>query len=191
MLTYLTKGRDRTVYAINGFPGLLAKVGTADPDRLRKVFAHEERFLRAMRDERMPVTRILGHCDTSYGVAQITECICDDKGGIAANLLDLLTAGSFNETHLAALNDFVDQAISGHIPMSDFSLNNLVYGRRGAETDARVYVVDGFGDKSFIQIKRWFRWANTPHLTRKLGRIPPDLGLAWNRRARRYEMAGD
>ncbi|MEM9754547.1 MAG: YrbL family protein [Pseudomonadota bacterium] len=187
MLIYKTRGRDRAVYDIADFPEFLAKVPISDPQRLRRVFAHEARFLRARRVPTLPVARILGHRPTPFGQAQISERIVDRSGALAPTLADLLADDRFTDAHLAALNRFVEDAVKKHIPLSDFAFRNLVYGRRPGEDEDRVFVVDGYGDKSFIQIKRWFGWANAPHVLRKFGRYPPNSWLTWNRRTRRYE----
>jgi len=123
------------------------------------------------------------------GTAQITEALRDETDAIAPNLSHLLQTNAFTGQHLDALNDFVRAAIAHHVTFSDFSLPNLVFGRRSAEAKSRIYAVDGFGDKSFIQIKHWFRWANTPHILRKFGRVPDGCGLSWDRKGRMYRFS--
>ena len=112
----------------------------------------------------------------------------DENGNVPPNLYERLKQGTFTQEHLAALNRLVDDAVEHHVTLSDFSFQNLVFGRRSPDEAARVYIVDGFGDKSFIKLKNWARWANTNHILRKFSRIPRGYGLTWDRDARRYSF---
>ncbi len=188
-LHFVASGRDRAVYRVEGHPWIIAKIMTDGSARLQKVLDHEAQFWRKPRPDTVPVTRVLGHCATDLGPAQLSEAVLDATGEIAPNLYEELCADSFGPAHLEALNTLVQEAVDQHIPFSDYSLRNLVFGRRSGDAAPRIYVVDGFGDKSLIQIKRWFRWANTPHILRKFGRVPRDCGLTWDRRTRRYSFA--
>ncbi|MEM6608021.1 MAG: YrbL family protein [Pseudomonadota bacterium] len=191
MLVFRARGRDRAVYDIRAFPQFLAKIVHQDSASVRKVFAHEAEFLARRSSDALPIARVLGHRATALGRARIDERIMQADHSLAPSISKLLHEGSFNDTHLAAINRFVRDAIEGHIPLSDFDLRNLVYGYRAGEPEPRIFVVDGYGDKTFIQIKLWWRWANTPHILRKFGRLPKGCAIRWDRRARRYEWVAD
>lgn len=189
MLTFRIKGRDRAVYDISGYPALLAKIPHKEDARMAKILAQEARFFALRPDPDLPLARDLGVCETALGRAQIAERVRDPDGGLAPSLTTLLVSGAFTDTHLDALNAFAREAIAGHICFSDFRLTNLVYGQRAGDDAPRVYAVDGFGDKSTIKIKLWWRWANTLHITRKFQRVPRGAPLIWDRAARRYRWS--
>ena len=185
---YVAEGRDRVVFSLSGFPWVLVKVLGADQERVQRVLDQEMRFWKSRQDDSVPVARVFGQCRTVLGEAQVTEAVRDENGQVAPNLFERLQQGTFTQEHLEALNVLVDEAIEHHVTLSDYSLRNLVFGRRRADTASRVYIVDGFGDKSFIQLKNWARWANTAHILRKFSRVPKGYGLVWDGDARQYQF---
>jgi hypothetical protein len=134
---------------------------------------------------RLPIVMASGVVATTKGLGLACEKIAGRGGALAPTLEMLLASGEFDSRHLERLNVFVERLFALQIVPSDLTARNIVWS---AADDAFV-AIDGFGSRTLIPIFVWSRRANDRELGRFLkGKVAGRHGLAYDRRARRFEL---
>ncbi|MHA6323921.1 YrbL family protein [Roseivivax sp. CAU 1753] len=199
--TRLARGSERAVYRMPGAADQLIKVmlpkyrrgfDGLDPDSRagrRKhaeayaLFAREDAALRAarQRSETPPLAAIIGYRETDQGRGQVVEMIRGPDGGLAPSLAEQAATGALDDRQMQALATFVDAVYRCHIVVHDAGPANIVWDA----TAARYVLVDGFGDRSAVPLKSWFRALNDRRLDRAFAICGQKAGLRWDRATRR------
>ncbi|SIS88231.1 PhoP regulatory network protein YrbL [Roseivivax lentus] len=201
----LAKGSERAIYALPGAPDQLIKVmlpkyrralDGVDPDTAKgrrrhavayALFFREEdaiaraRAMAQARGIRSPLPDFLGYRDTDMGLGQVVEMIRDDAGAMAPSLADQCAEGSLSASQQSALDAFVAAIYDLHIVVHDAGPKNIVWDAAAA----RYVLVDGFGDRSALPLKTWFKPLNDRRLDRAFAECAQKAGLLWDAGARR------
>jgi len=179
-------GGHRDVYGIDGAPGVLAKILQSDHMHEPHLTVREFRTIRNVELPAAPLPLIFGMIDTDHGPAQIVEAILDEHGDLAPTLQSLVETQGLTQNMLAALNDFVGDFYRQHIPATDFSAINVVFGEGHSKRGRRFYLIDGFGERRSIPIKEFFASSNVKSLDKHFKKIARPAGLSWNVNERRF-----
>lgn len=201
----IARGSERHVYLVPGAPDMLLKVMRSKHLRtiaqiddktfrgwlaIRKAYALFRREQRAWNDAMLraavrgtlpPLAGIASLVLTPSGLGQIVERIAGPEGRTAPTLDDLLQAPLRPEM-LEALNGFVAALYDWHIPAYDLGPKNIVWDA----ASRRFVLVDGFGDRSALPLKTWFRGFNNRRLDRAFAGTAQKCPLIWDRKARRF-----
>lgn len=201
----IAKGSERRVYLVQDSPDMLLKVmrskhlrTIAQSDdktfrgwlQIRKAYALYRReqktwndaMLRAAKRGTLPPLAAIGSLVlTKSGLGQLVERILDAEGNTAPTLQNLLQQ-PLSPERLEALNVFVAALYDWHIPAYDLGPENIVWDA----ASRRFVLVDGFGDRSVVPIKTWFRKANDRRLDRAFAETAQKCPLIWDGKARRF-----
>ncbi len=183
-LVAVARGSERVVYRVADMPGRLLKIAKGRPERPPPVYLYEQALWDARQHLKdLPLPRIFGTVPTELGLAQVVEEITDRKGR-SRTLADLVKAGPLSDKKLRRLTEFARGAIRSGIPIHDPRARNVLYGRRDGVPG--FFVVDGFGDRALVPLKRWIPWLNARLLNRRFDRMARETGLIWDAREQRF-----
>ena len=203
-LAPVAKGQSRIILVWRERPDLLVKV--ANPARRQKTIAffgaaslrryrylareetaYREAMIRAERIGRPPpIAPLRGLVLTGRGLGQVVEKVRGADGGLAPTLSALARAGRIDPAAVEALNRFLaDLRIFG-IVAHDLRAKNLVYETWAGRQ--RFVLVDGFGDKTLIPLRRWLPWLDAPRLDARCAAIARETRLGWDSRACQFAL---
>jgi hypothetical protein len=119
-------------------------------------------FLREMREYLLLVAKgdapawflqgIRGFTATDAGAGLIVEALRGRNGELAPSVLELLQDGRFNDAMQRDLDRFLEALFNSSIALSGIATYNVVYACDSARGE-RFVLVDGFGDRSLLQLK--------------------------------------
>ena len=202
----IAKGAERHVFQMAEMPDLLLKVlrkkhlrklNLTDDRRfrswlrirrtyalyLREQRAYTDAMLRAaVRGVLPPLASVGDFVVTPSGLGQMVERVMTADGQTAPTLEDLLSPGPLPNDRLDALNRFVKDLYTWHIPAYDLGPKNIVWN--GSQD--RFVLVDGFGDRSVLPLKTWIRMLNDRRLDRAFSETATKCDLVWNRLRRQF-----
>ena len=193
--TLVGRGREREVYLRPRQPRLLYKVprcaGAPGPGAApHRVFLREyDAYLRAMvravtLGRPPPLPHLRGLALSPGGLVQLVEHLRDAEGRTAPTLAALLKAGPLPGDMVAQLDHLAAELHAFRIPVTDIEAHNVVHEtRRGRD---RLVLVDGFGSRNWVPLRRWIPVLGARRLDRELGKLARACGLRWDRRARRF-----
>ncbi|MCO6386977.1 YrbL family protein [Aliihoeflea sp. 40Bstr573] len=194
-------GDTRQIYEVSDYPGSLVRtirpervdafghlVGKNGMKRLRMAgcyqgFARElaeyliqSRRLHTQPGFLLPFAHIYGLVQTDMGTGLVMEKIVGEDGELAPTIGHLHAEGRLTDKHQAALEAMFERCRGLHIVLSDIHANNIVYTEERSGRPECVSV-DGFGERVFIPIHRWFASVNR----RKINRIARDAAASLRR----------
>ena len=182
------QGRDRTAYRLRDRPEWLAKVARPGVDGVRLIW-WEHRVARHAEAAGLPIPRVRGLIATEHGPAQVVDAVLDSNAGLGPTLAQLAQEARIGQTECAALNRFAAALLDTGLPFYELRPSNLVLGRRGGVGPAAFWLVDGFGERQVLPLRRLlparrraYALARLPKLTRK---IP---ALRWDGAATRFRV---
>lgn len=206
----IARGSERHVYLVPGAPDMLLKVmrskhlrTIAQSDdktfrgwlKIRKAYALYRREQKAWNDAMLraairgnspPLAGIGSLVLTQSGLGQMVERIVDAEGRTAPTLDDLLHE-PLRPDMLEALNAFVAALYDWHIPAYDLGPKNIVWDA----ASRRFVLVDGFGDRSVLPLKTWFRGFNNRRLDRAFAETAQKCPLIWDAKARSFAQGSN
>ncbi|MFQ6552813.1 YrbL family protein [Aestuariibius insulae] len=183
-LEAVARGSERVVYRLAERPGVLLKIAKGRPQTPPPVYRYEQALWDARRHlQDVPLPQIFGTVPTELGLAQVVEEIADGEGR-SRTLASLATDGPLTDATLERLTEFARRAIEMGIPIHDPRARNLLYGVRDGE--AAFVIVDGFGDRALVPLKRWLPWLNARVLNRRFDQVGREVGLIWDAAGRRF-----
>ncbi|WP_428830125.1 YrbL family protein [Cereibacter changlensis] len=207
----VAEGRESAVYIRPGKPSQLIKVCKQRNVKTRGLFAaikgklrHRRSlasyrtFLRqghayleatvqaAIMSRPPPLAHMRGVLLTDFGLGVIVQKIRDGDGNIAPTLASLIKHEQIDHAVLReALNRFASDMSAFHIIGYDLNLTNLVYETRRGRS--RIVLVDGYGSRSIIPIRRWSSRINNMCLARQFRVLAGKLGMLWDDRSWTFE----
>ena len=131
-----------------------------------------------------PLAQPRGVVLTERGLGQLCQKIRDETGALAPTLSALARDGRLGAELVAPLNAFVADIYAFNIVVTDLSPPNVVLeARRGRR---RFVLIDGFGCRTLVPLRRWSRRANARRLDRLFDTLGGRIGLAWDKKARAF-----
>ena len=153
---------------------------------LRFYSAYIDAMVRAQDIGRMPPLphpRAIMLTDRGLGLA--VQMIRDAEGRMAPSLHDLAEAGRLDDALIDKLNAFVADLYRFNVVCTDLVPRNIVYeGRHGRD---RFVLVDGFGARNVLPIRRWSHRLNARALDAACLALARRIGLDWDGAARRIQ----
>ena len=132
-----------------------------------------------------PIAQIGGLISTDRGLAMVCEMITDEAGEVGKTLTALVEDRSLDPAQVRRLNEFIEVIYSLNVSIPDLSGLNIVFdGVRD-----RFFIVDGFGDKSKIPLRTWFRSLNHKKLDSKFAKLAVAGYLDWDVNLKRFSFA--
>ncbi|SPJ25475.1 YrbL family protein [Palleronia abyssalis] len=148
---------------------------------LRQNRAYLEATLRAAElDRAPPLAHLRGVLLTDLGLGVVVQKIRDRSGEMAPTLFQLARDGRIDDEIIAALTLFARELSTFRIIGNDLNAGNLVYETRHAR--ARIVLIEGYGSRNLIPLRRWSKRINDRSLSRRLEKLANSVGLTWNAR---------
>lgn len=140
---------------------------------LRREVREYRRVEREGKWTRRHLQRFHGVVETPRGSGLVVEAVRRPDGSLALNLDQLLRSGKYDARTDAALHEFLKWYEASSIVAADVHLGNIVID----ETDFRLVLVDGIGDKTFIPVRSWFPPINKGYKRRLARAIRAEVAL--------------
>ncbi|MBM9593805.1 YrbL family protein [Roseitranquillus sediminis] len=131
-----------------------------------------------------PLAHLRGLIATDRGMGQLVQKLRAADGSVAPTLKQLARRREIDDQVLAALNEFVGEIYVFNIVATDLRWKNLVYETRRGRS--RVVMIDGFGVRTFIPVRRWFRRLNARKLDDLFVGLGNQLDLHFDRKLRTF-----
>jgi hypothetical protein len=186
--TPLAAGSTRLVYAHPAGPDLLIKVlrkatrirhGSGSRLKQLRTDRPVKLFLREIREQLLLTANgesplwflqaICGFVETDLGVGLVVEALRGADGDLAPTLVDLIRRGGFDGEARADLARFVGALRESDVALCAVGPVNVVYAQDPA-LGRRFVLVDGFGERGFLPVKR---------ISRILHRHTKERQLSW------------
>jgi len=132
----------------------------------------------------MPIAEIGGLILTDFGLAQVGEKISDTTGNLAQTLATILDQGTMTPERLVWLNEFTHNLIKINANVPDLRPVNVVIDER----QKRFVLIDGYGDKTLLPVRSWFRTLNQKNLTAQLAKIANHGNLEWHAETHSFSL---
>lgn len=153
---------------------------------VREYRAYVEATMRGMQLGRPPpLAHLRGLIITDRGLGQLVQKIRTDDGLMAPNLMQICRSGRLDDEVLGALNRFARDIYEFNIVATDLRWKNLVYETRNGRS--RVVMIDGYGVRTFIPVRRWWRWFNGRKLDALFVRLGRQMDLSYDVAARKFD----
>ena len=179
---------DRSVYRVRGWPGRLAKVMRLDVDAARLLW-WEHRVTRHVEAKGFPVPLMHGLIATDLGIAQVVDAVLDDDGALGPTLADLERGAQIGPYECDLMNQLATALLYGGLPFYELKPHNIVLGRRAGIGPTAFWLVDGFGERQVLPLRRLLparrRAYALARLPKLANRIP---ALAWDAAAARFRL---
>jgi hypothetical protein len=165
----IAQGNRREIYSVLGHPSLLINIPSSKSSReeyrraimmlkglyrrsvpLRREVCEYRRI--ALEPNQYHLQECFGTVETPIGRGLVVGAVTRPDGTLAPTLRELIAAKAVNDAVIRALIDFLDWMITTRLVAADVHPGNIVYDPE----HARMVLVDGIGDKTFIPLRAWF-----------------------------------
>ncbi|MGL4859400.1 MAG: YrbL family protein [Enterobacteriaceae bacterium] len=154
----LAKGNDRSVYRHPQQSHLLIKVVRRDIAKYRSKCREMRRELK----ECVPITHedctrlqtIYGLVPTNLGLGQVIAKEQDHRGHLAPTLYDIALTGRLSQKKMRELLQFIDWFVHTKVLINSLHCKNIVYAWDQELGEPLFKVIDGFGDKTWLQLSK-------------------------------------
>ena len=119
---------------------------------------------------------------TDEGLALVCAKIADEHGALAPTLRRLMRDGRMDPAMVERLNAFVADVYALGVNVPDMNGTNIVYDPHAM----RFVLVDGYGDKTLIPVRRWIPALNRRMIDRRFANMSDPPAMRWDPRRRRY-----
>lgn len=154
----LAKGNDRYVFQHPHDSQLLIKVvipGIAKyKSKLREIYRDVKECKPKTSTDSLYIQKIEGLVETNRGVGQVIVKECDEHSAIAPTLYQLARNKELDAGKLQKLNVFFDWFVTTSVIINSLHCKNIVYAWDSARQEYRFKVIDGFGDKTLLQLSK-------------------------------------
>lgn len=116
-----------------------------------------------------PLAQPRGFVLTDRGVGQLIQKIRAADGSAAPTLAEICGSGRLDDKVLQALNDFARDLYALNIVVFDLFWKNLVFETHKGRS--RFVLIDGYGSRTLIPVRRWSRRLNSRKLDGQLDRL--------------------
>lgn len=156
----------------------------------RQYYAYLDAALRAERLRRPPpIAHVRGILVTDIGLAIVVQKIREAGGDPAPTVEQIIKEKLIDAGHLQnLLTKFARDMRVFHIIGYDVTVANLLYETRHGRS--RIILIDGYGSRSMIPIRRWSRWLNDKSLSQQFERLATRVGCIWDRNSWEFRCAG-
>ena len=157
----------------------------------RQYYAYLDAALRAESLRRPPpIAHVRGLLLTDIGLAMVVQKIRDTGGNPAPTVREILKENLIDAGQLQKLlTDFARDMRAFHIIGYDLTLANLLHETRHGRS--RIILIDGYGSRSMIPIRRWSRWLNDKRLSQQFEIMAIRVGCIWDRNNWEFRCAGN
>ena len=98
-----------------------------------------------------------GMCNTNLGIGEIVGKIPGKDSTLAPTLADAIRDELLSRSQSYELvNQILEKLLRDRVVVWDLNLNNFVLSDDGKEK--KLVLIDGFGERNFIPIKKYFVW---------------------------------
>ena len=125
-----------------------------------------------------PIAHPRGILLTDLGLGLIVQKIRDREGNLAPTLRQLARAGRIDTNTIRALTRFAHEIREFRIITTDLNPTNLVYETRHERS--RIVLIDGYGSRALIPLRRWSRRINDRRLAQQLQILADRIGINWD-----------
>jgi len=175
----LAKGNDRYVFQHPQDTKLLIKTvipGIAKyKSKLREVYREIKECTPDNQTDSLYMQKIEGLIATNRGVGQVIVKECDEHGSIAQTLYQLALNRELDAHKLQKLNVFLAWFVNTSVIINSLHCKNIVYAWDSARQEYRFKIIDGFGDKTLIQLSKLLRAIHDKNKIKCLKRMLRDL----------------
>ena len=175
----LAKGNDRYVFQHPQDNRLLIKTvipGIAKyKSKLREVYRDVKECTPKNQTDSLYMQKIAGLVETNRGVGQVIVKECDEHGNIAQTLYQLALNKELNTSKLQKLNVFLAWFVNTSVIINSLHCKNIVYAWDSAHQEYRFKIIDGFGDKTLIQLSKLSKVIGDKNKIKCLKRMLRDL----------------
>ncbi len=154
----LAKGNDRYVFQHPEDKQLLVKVVISG---IPKYKSKQREVLREMKEcqphdktDALYIQTIKGRVETSKGPGQVIVKECDHSGKLARTLYSLASANELDAEKYRKLNALLAWFVDTKVIFNSLHCKNIVYAWDNARQEYRFKIIDGFGDKTFLQLSK-------------------------------------
>lgn len=196
----IAKGGFRDVYTHPGRPDLLLKVirtgaqtktgrpirnflkARTQKQRLRGVYREinallDAQIIPAEPRHTLPISRIHGLRQTTRGLAMVVEAVRVSDHDTPRSIGRIDKDGALTPAVVETLNAFIADIYACDVIVNDANPENIMLD--GISRPARFVLVDGFGDASMLQLKRFSRRLRDRSRDRHFAALALRLGLDW------------
>lgn len=146
---------------------------------LRQTRAYRDAVLRAAElGYPPPIAHQRGLVLTDLGLGLVVQKIRDHHGNMAPTLHRLVLAGRIDTAIIQALTRFAHEASAFGIIITDLDPGNVVFETRHGRS--RVILVDGYGSRTVLPLRRWSKRLNDRGLSRQFHGLAERTGLDWD-----------
>lgn len=203
--TKIAQGTARTVHLVKGEKNLLVKIEI--PKKVKKnryfkrfqnyLFPTNYRFIRRETNEdiriqikaeilgiKSPIAATRGLIQTSQGLGQLVERIGPDIKGLGPSLLTMAVENKLNEKRLKELNEFATAMFDTGVVANDLQPINIIW----SEATNSFFLVDGFGERNFIQLKTYIKFIRNRKMNNWFLRLARKIDLTWSTKNRKFNF---
>lgn len=154
----LARGNDRYVFQHPQDSRLLIKVVIPGipkyKSKIREVYRELKECKPRNEVDALFLQRMQGLVETNKGIGQVIVKEADEQNNIARTLYQLAKDHELDAEKLSKLNAFLAWFVNTDVIINSLHCKNIVYAWDSARQEYRFKIIDGFGDKTFIQLSK-------------------------------------
>ncbi|MBV7403192.1 YrbL family protein [Enterobacter sp. ENT03] len=154
----LARGNDRYVFQHPQDSRLLIKVVIPGIPKYKSKIREVYRELKECKPrndvDALFLQRMQGLVETNKGIGQVIVKEADEQNNIARTLYQLAKDHELDAEKLSKLNAFLAWFVNTDVIINSLHCKNIVYAWDSARQEYRFKIIDGFGDKTFIQLSK-------------------------------------
>lgn len=154
----LARGNDRYVFQHPQDSRLLIKVVIPGipkyKSKIREVYRELKECKPRNEVDALFLQRMQGLVETNKGIGQVIVKEADEQNNIARTLYQLAKDHELDAEKLSKLNAFLAWFVNTNVIINSLHCKNIVYAWDSARQEYRFKIIDGFGDKTFIQLSK-------------------------------------
>ena len=175
----LAKGNDRYVFQHPHDSQLLIKIVIPTipkyRSKVREVYLEMKECQPRSSKDALFLQKIKGMVETNQGSGQVIVKECDAQGNIARTLHDIARNNEMDVEKYGKLNEFLVWCLNTDVVINSLHCKNIVYAWDAELQTYRFKVIDGFGDKTFLQLSKVWRIIRDKNKLKCLKRMLRDL----------------